>query len=340
MRAALLLGALLAGIRPAASGQEASSVFAGADPDMEAAEGRYWIYPTGGGMLAAWSSPDRVAWTRGETLLRLADIGWIDDDRAPRHHLWAPDMVRARGGWYLYYSVGPQNPTPSRIGVAVCKGPAGPCTDSGKPLITGGEGFEAIDPAVFVDPKSATPYLYAGGSAGATLRAWVLRPDMLGVEREVRVETPPGFTEGAFMHYRDGVYYLSIICPGRRGGGTLPPTRSIMPWRPRRPARGAMPDRCSLATGAIAAPATMPSSRTRRTVLGTSLIIAGKGRKATAPIAASAASRSSRSGCDERKGRRGMATAPHSFRLATGSRTRSSRRGWHCRSPSRRRGAP
>lgn len=209
MRAALLLGALLAGIPPAASAQEAKSVFAGADPDMEAAEGRYWIYPTGGGDLAAWSSPDMVAWTRGETLLRLEDIGWIDDDRAPRHHLWAPDMVQAKGGWYLYYSVGPQNPTPSRIGVAMCKGPTGPCTDSGKPLITGGEGFEAIDPAVFVDPKSGTPYLYAGGSAGATLRAWVLRPDMVGVDREVKVETPPGFTEGAFMHSRNGVYYLS-----------------------------------------------------------------------------------------------------------------------------------
>ena len=209
MRAALLLGALLAGIPPAASAQEAKSVFAGADPDMEVAAGRYWIYPTGGTGLAAWFSPDMVAWTRGETLLRLEDIGWIEDDNAPRHHLWAPDMVRAKGGWYLYYSVGPQGPTPSRIGVATCKGPAGPCTDSGRPLITGGEGFEAIDPAVFVDPKSGTPYLYAGGSAGATLRAWVLRPDMVGLDREVKVETPPGFTEGAFMHSRNGVYYLS-----------------------------------------------------------------------------------------------------------------------------------
>jgi hypothetical protein len=39
---------------------------------------------------------------------------------------------------------------------------------SGKPLVTGGNGFEAIDPMVFVDPKTKTPYLYAGGSAGAT----------------------------------------------------------------------------------------------------------------------------------------------------------------------------
>jgi beta-xylosidase len=118
-------------------------------------------------------------------------------------------MVQANGSWYFYYSVGPQNPTPSRIGVATCKGPAGPCTDSGKPLITGGKGFEAIDPAVFVDPKSKTPYLYAGGSAGATLRVWALKPDMVTIDHEVKVDTPPSFTEGAFLHYRKGIYYLS-----------------------------------------------------------------------------------------------------------------------------------
>jgi len=209
VRAAALIVALLAGLSPAASAQEVKSVFAGADPDIEFAEGKYWIYPTGGEALAAWSSPDMRDWTRGEPLLRLKDISWVEDDHAPRHFLWAPDMVHANGGWYFYYSVGPQNPTPSRIGVAICKGPAGPCTDSGKPLVTGGKGFEAIDPAVFVDPKTKTPYLYAGGSAGATLRIWVLKPDMVSIDHEVKVDTPPNFTEGAFMHTRKGIYYLS-----------------------------------------------------------------------------------------------------------------------------------
>jgi beta-xylosidase len=211
-RSIALAVALLAGLPSAASAQSVASVFSSADPDAEVADGKYWIYPTDtgkGDKLFAWYSPDMVTWTRGVELLQQKDIGWIKDDKALRHYLWAPDMVQANGGWHLYYSVGPQDPTPSRIGVATCQGPAGPCTDSGKPLVTGGKGFEAIDPAVFVDPKTKTPYLYAGGSAGSTLRMWALKPDMVTVDHEVKVDTPPNFTEGAFMHYRNGIYYLS-----------------------------------------------------------------------------------------------------------------------------------
>ncbi|WP_159317014.1 family 43 glycosylhydrolase, partial [Raoultella terrigena] len=128
--------------------------------------------------------------------------------------LWAPGVATARGKWYLYYSVGPQNPTPSRIGVAVADRPEGPYRDSGKPLVTGelvrdGRGFEAIDPMVFVDPRSGKAYLYTGGSAGARLRVWELNRDMISLAREVPVAQPPQFTEGAFMHERAGTYYLS-----------------------------------------------------------------------------------------------------------------------------------
>ncbi|MFV3078004.1 family 43 glycosylhydrolase [Niveispirillum fermenti] len=204
-----LAAALFAGAAVSAGAHDGSVPFNGADPDMEHADGAWWIYPTGGDVLHAWTSRDLAVWRRGPALLRLDAVGWIAQDGAPRHHLWAPDMVAADGRYLLYYSVGPQNPTPSRIGVARCDGPAGPCTDSGRPLITGGNGFEAIDPAIFIDPHSGNRYLYAGGSAGATLRVWLLTPDMVGIEREVPVETPPFFTEGAFMHERNGVYYLS-----------------------------------------------------------------------------------------------------------------------------------
>src|SRR3546814_7441325 len=90
-------------------------------------------------------SSDLQHWQKGAELIALDQIGWIGDDGAARHALWAPDMVAANGRHYLYFSVGPQNPTTSRIGVATCAGLEGPCTDSGKPLITGGKGFEAID---------------------------------------------------------------------------------------------------------------------------------------------------------------------------------------------------
>ena len=53
-------------------------------------------------------------------------------------------------------------------------------------------------------PRSGKSYFYAGGSAGAKLRVFELNEDMVSFAREIPVETPPQFTEGAFMHYREG----------------------------------------------------------------------------------------------------------------------------------------
>ncbi|RHW18712.1 glycosyl hydrolase 43 family protein [Sphingomonas gilva] len=209
-RAAALI---LAGMTAAcASGPPPSTGLAAADPHATVIDGQLWIYPTGGkgGLsLSAWSTADRTHWVKRGELIHQDRIGWIDDDGAPRHHLWAPAVITAGGHWYLYYSVGPQNPTPSRIGVAVADRPEGPFIDSGRPLLTGGNGFEAIDPMVYRDPRDGTHYLYAGGSDGSTLRVFVLKPDMVTIAREVAVDQPPNFTEGAFMHERNGTYYLS-----------------------------------------------------------------------------------------------------------------------------------
>lgn len=195
----------------AAGAEQVASVFDGGDPFVLVEGETAWLYPTGGGEngLESWSSSDLVNWRNHGPLLRLGDVKWAFDDGAPRHSLWAPDMLRANGSYYFYYSLGPQNPTVSRIGVATCDSPAGPCADSGGPLLAGGNGFEAIDPMVFPDRKSGSAYLYAGGSAGSTLRVFVLTSDLLHIDHEVKIEQPPNFTEGAFMHERNGIYYLS-----------------------------------------------------------------------------------------------------------------------------------
>ena len=217
-RLVLLLAATAASLATAATPVSRNPLFTGADPDIVALCGRWWVYPTNAvdptdGFAAtrfyAWSSPDLRHWTRSAPLLQMADVPWIKADGAPNHGLWAPSLTTANGRYYLYYAVGPQNPTPSRLGVAVGDSPAGPFRDSGRPLYTGGNGFEAIDPMTFVDPKSGKAYLYAGGSAGATLRIFELKPDMTEIAREIPVKTPPLFTEGAFMHERNGLYYLS-----------------------------------------------------------------------------------------------------------------------------------
>jgi len=214
-------------LRPAALGIAAAAAlgsmalarnpqFEGADPHAVMIDGEMWVFPTGGpggswaaDRFGAFSSRDLKTWRPRGEVLRIDRIGWIRDDGAREHFLWAPGVATRGGKWFLYFSVGPQNPTPSRIGVAVADRPEGPYTDVGRPLVTGGNGFEAIDPMVFTDPRSGKSYLYAGGSAGAKLRVWELNRDMTSLAREVPVDQPPQFTEGAFMHERGGTYYLS-----------------------------------------------------------------------------------------------------------------------------------
>src|SRR3546814_3958707 len=47
-------------------------------------------------------SSDLQHWQKGAELIALDQIGWIGDDGAARHALWAPDMVAANGRHYLY----------------------------------------------------------------------------------------------------------------------------------------------------------------------------------------------------------------------------------------------
>ena len=193
-------------------------VFAGADPHVEVLAGAYWIYTTAEGTthdgresrMYAWRSPDLRCWTRVGPVFTSASAPWIDDG-GEWHGVWAPGFAQANGRYYLYYSVGPEtDERPSRLGVAVASRPEGPFQDSGRVLLTGGGGFEAIDPMVFTDPRTGIRYLYAGGSAGATMRVFELNPDMVSFKREIPVtQQLSNFTEGPFVHERNGVYYLS-----------------------------------------------------------------------------------------------------------------------------------
>jgi beta-xylosidase len=198
--------------------RQANPVFAGADPHAVVIGDHYWVYTTargttGGGdtsRMHAYRSPDLRCWTDVGPVFTSVGVGWLDDG-SPWRGLWAPGLAQANGALQLYYSVGPQAPQrPSRLGLAVARSPSGPFKDTGGALLTGGDGFEAIDPMVFTDPKSGVSYLYIGGSAGGTLRVFELNRDMSWFKREIPVtQQLPFFTEGPFVHERNGVYYLS-----------------------------------------------------------------------------------------------------------------------------------
>jgi hypothetical protein len=186
--------------------QARNPVFRAADPHAVLLDGAVYVYPTSGHpkRFYALSSRDFVTWETHGPLLDFNHVDWIPERKAA----WAPALVEKDGTYYFYYSVGPK---PSHLGVAVGKSPLGPFADSGKALLSdnGQTSFEAIDPMVFKDPATGKNLLYAGGSAGATLRVFELDANMIELAKEISVETPFKFTEGASMHYRGGTYYLS-----------------------------------------------------------------------------------------------------------------------------------
>jgi hypothetical protein len=192
---------------PPPEAQPRNPIMAGADPDILLDGDKLWLYPTfrsAEGLLFAFSTQDLVNWTMHGPILRFSEIPWIPSGKSA----WAPGIAKRHGKYYLYYSVGPK---PSFIGVAVADSPAGPFVDSGAALLAdnGTPGFEAIDAMVYMDPLSGNSYFYAGGSAGSTLRIFRMAEDMVRFAEEIPVATPPFFTEGAFVHWREGTYYLT-----------------------------------------------------------------------------------------------------------------------------------
>jgi beta-xylosidase len=201
------------GTKPALGADAGNPLFPGADPDIIMADKNYWIYPTNDGnntdRIVVHSSPDLQHWTTREPVLNVSDIGWTRGDGQSRHDLWAPGIVHENNKYYLYYSMGVPDWKQCKIGVAVSDTPDGHFKDIGRPLIWSYNGFHAIDPMVFKDPKTGDHLLYCGGAGANKLHVWKLNPDMTSLDKELVVDTPKNFTEGAFMNYHDGKYYLS-----------------------------------------------------------------------------------------------------------------------------------
>jgi arabinan endo-1,5-alpha-L-arabinosidase len=136
---------------------------------------------------------------------------WADKD------FWAPhvlyDSMRQR--YYMYYSgESPDDKIGKCIGVAISKNPEGPFVDIGQPLISG-ESFVNIDPMAFDDRATGKKYLY-WGSGHKPIKVRELSDDRISFKAgstAVDVITPNNddyskLVEGAWVHYRDGYYYM------------------------------------------------------------------------------------------------------------------------------------
>ena len=206
-------------------------------------DGAFYAYATNtslGGKIfniQVAKSSDLINWTLvGDAL--PTKPSWADKD------FWAPhvllDTVTHR--YYMYYSgESTDDQTGKCIGVAISNNPAGPFIDIGTPLVTG-EGFVNIDPMALDDPNSGKKYLY-WGSAHLPLTVRELNDDRISFKNGSNVkkviapnkEPYSSLVEGAWVHYRNGQYYLFYSgdnCCGEKANYAVMVARSENPEGP------------------------------------------------------------------------------------------------------------
>lgn len=188
-----------------------------ADPNIAVFGCEYYLYPTtdgyegwGGNQFYVWRSSDLVNWERSsEPILTLngtnGNVPWATGNA------WAPTIAERDGKYYFYFSG--QNPTYNRktIGVAVADSPEGPFTAQPEAMILNNEAItsgQAIDPDVFVDPKSGKYYIYWGN--GNPLMA-ELADDMISLKPDTirNITGLTDFREGSFVVYREPYYHFT-----------------------------------------------------------------------------------------------------------------------------------
>lgn len=191
---------------------------------IRAPDGHYYAYATQGmhagrmHNIPVARSPDLRRWELvGDAL--PAKPAWA----AATQDFWAPHVHHHAGRYYLYYSAKPDAALTDTsrglcLAVAVADNPAGPFTDVGQPLQCG-DGFVNIDPMAFDDPATGKALLYWGSGFGP-IKVQELGPDrvsfapgsrpvdLIAVEPTDRPDNYERLIEGAWVHYREGWYYL------------------------------------------------------------------------------------------------------------------------------------
>ncbi len=108
-----------------------------------------WVMWHDGGFLALHTDGQRIFLRRGprapDLFLQQAEVVWRAPRRGPNaKHLWAPELHRIDGGWFIYYAADDGRNRHHRLWVlaAVADDPAGPYRDGGT-IETGGWSIDA-----------------------------------------------------------------------------------------------------------------------------------------------------------------------------------------------------
>jgi arabinan endo-1,5-alpha-L-arabinosidase len=124
------------------------------DPVMAYEDSTYHLYCTGIG-IQHLTSRDRKTWTVDPTPVMTVMPQWTHDSVPGfQHHVWAPDVVRWHGRWWLAYSCSTFGKNGSAIGLLSTSSLSVPVWNDEGCIIASREGrdeWNAIDPCFVID---------------------------------------------------------------------------------------------------------------------------------------------------------------------------------------------
>ena len=134
------------------------------DPVMAVEDSTYYIFATGMG-IQQMTSKDRHTWTvKSDPLMSVIPQWTHDSVPGFTHHVWAPDVIRYRGRWWLAYSCSTFGRNGSAIGLLSTRSLAsGLWNDEGCIVCSreGRDNWNAIDPNFVIDDEDQ-PWLVWG----------------------------------------------------------------------------------------------------------------------------------------------------------------------------------
>jgi arabinan endo-1,5-alpha-L-arabinosidase len=189
-------------------------------------------------LITQYESYDLIHWTYIGDAFQQTPV-WVGN---ATNQLWAPAIKQFNGQYYLYFAAPATLQGGSAIGVATSKSPAGPWTDSGKPVVApennpynGAPGRAVIDPDEILDATGQRYISYGSFNGGISIRklsADGLTSDPTS-EQQIAIDN---YFEGGNFFYHEGYYYffasVSTCCDGPLSGYSVRVGRASTPLGP------------------------------------------------------------------------------------------------------------
>jgi arabinan endo-1,5-alpha-L-arabinosidase len=228
------LGLLLAAVCLAAQARQVDIH----DPAMAKEGDTFYLYSSGPG-ITFYSSKDMVTWKLGGRVFP-GEPSWAKGVASRFNgHVWAPDIIRHNGRFYLFYAVSSPGQNSSAIGVTINTtlnpdAPGYKWEDQGIVLqsVPRRDLWNAIDPNIIVDENGTTWMDFGSFWSGIKLvklnSSWTAPAEpqewhsLAKRERSVLVddtEPGPAEIEGPFIFRKGDYYYLfvswGLCCRGK-----------------------------------------------------------------------------------------------------------------------------